>query len=156
MAWHKVQSLPFNFLLSPLLDGLLKPDTFFLFFFLSLHTLTWHTFLLSFAHRSQNLLLFTLLLLSNHSIPTCPQHTHTHCLSLTKKSWRRCQECVCCPFHTDSDAILGPWGGQSHGTWHSTTPLLACLVFLSWRCSGHPERELVQLLLIPSLYIRTP
>lgn len=114
----------------------------------------------NFAHRSQKLLLFALLFVK-HSISTCSEHTHTILslsltLSLTKKSWRRCQECVCCPFDTDSDAILGPWGGQSHGTWHSTTPLQAWLVFLSWHCPGYPGRELVQLLLIPSLCIRTP
>lgn len=148
--------MPFNFLLGPLLVGLLKLDTFFLFLFLSIYyILTSHTFLLSFAHRSQNLLLFSLLFLPCYSIPTCPKHTHIHTHSLRNPD---------ADARNVSAALLtqslmpssGPRGGQSHGTWHLCTLLLAWLIFLLWHCSGHPGMELIQLLLIPSLYIRTP
>lgn len=51
-------------------------------------------------------------LLPCYSNPACPQRTHmlTHPHSLFKKSSHRCQECVCCPFDTESDAIFGAMG----------------------------------------------
>lgn len=39
-------------------------------------------------------------------------------------------------------SLMPSQGGQSHGMWHSSTLLLARLLFLSWHCSGHPGREL--------------
>lgn len=117
MAWHKVQNLPFNFLLGPPLVGLLKPDTFFLSSFISIEFLTWHTFLFSFAHKITETSFFPSLFY--HAIPfsRAPPpnpHTHMHTNTLThslfKKSWCRCQECVCCPFDTESDAIFGAMG----------------------------------------------
>lgn len=164
MAWHKVQSLPFNFLLGPLLIGLLKPDTFFLFSFISIEFLTSHTFLFSFVHRLQNLLLFFLPLFTMLSILTCPPththtyaHKHTHSLTHSLRNPDVDARNVSAALLTQSlMPSSGPWGGQSHGTWHSCTLLLACFIFLSWHCSGHPGREPVQLLLIPLLSIRTP
>ena len=104
--------------------------------------------------------------LSCHATPfPCALHTHTHTHtqthSLTRTHSLRNPDADA---RNVSAALLtqslmpssGPWGGQSHGTWHSCTLLLAWLIFLSWLCSGHPGREPGQLLLIPSLYIRTP
>lgn len=135
-----------------LLDSLNLTHSFLLPLYIHPDLTYFSTLILPIDHRNFSFLPY---FLSNIPSPRA-LNTHIHTLSLTKKSWRRCQECVCCPFDTDSDAILGPWGGQSHGTWHSTTLLLAWRVFLSWHCSGYPGRELVQLLLIPSLCIRTP
>lgn len=159
MAWHKVQSLPSHFLLGPILVGFLKLDTSFLFSFISIEFLTPHTFLLCFAHRLQNEGSF--LFLPLYSILTCPPnpHTHTHKNTLTHSLRNPDVDArnVSAAFLTQSlMPSLGPWGGQSHRTWHSCTLPLACFIFLSWHCSGHPSTEPIQLLLIPLLYIRTP
>lgn len=157
MAWHKVQSLPFNFLLDPLLAEQLNLTYSFFFFFLSVCFLTSCTFLLSYTHRSQNFLFFpnsSAMLLQSHmpSTHTCSL-THTHSLRSPHTDARNVSAALLTQSLMPSS---GPWEGQSHRTWHSCTLLLAWLVFLSWLCSGHPGREPGQLLLIPSLYSRTP
>lgn len=142
MAWHKVQSLPPHFLLGPMRVGFLKPDISFLFSFISIEfDSTYFSTLLCPQVTEPSLFFpssFYHSILFSRAPPNPHTHTYTNTLtrSLFKKSWCRCQECVCCLFDTESDAIFGAMGRaepQDVAFVYSTASLLRIfIVALLW------------------------
>lgn len=145
--------MPFNFLPDPLLVGSCNPAhsvCFFLYVYFLTFIFTLDS-LLPTDHRTFSLL----------PPPLCKLILFPHAPSVFMLACSLAhavanQECVCCPFDTQSDAIFRATGRAEPQTVASAHSMLAWLLFLSWQCSGHPGREPVQLLPIPSLYIRIP
>lgn len=133
IAWPKFQNLPFNFLLGSLHIGLIIPaHSFFspLYIFL---TLRFIFFCLKITELSPFFWLYAWCpqYIQHFLSPSLSLLSHSLAHSLFKKSWWRCQECVCCPFDPGSDTIFRAMERAEPRRWHSCTLLLAWLLFLS-------------------------
>lgn len=111
-----------------------------LFSFTSLN-IPWLDILFYSPLPTENLLLFSLLLLAHDTIPTCLRQTHTQCsLSLSLRNPDADARNVSAALLTQS--LTPSWGhGEGRATGRGvrvSTLLLAWLIFLPWYYSGYP------------------